>query len=96
MDSLLLQDGLKLMLVGMGTVFVFLTLLVGATTAMSALAQRLQPVRPSITTNPRNDESAQVVAAISAAVHLHRAGPDRSQGNSPIPPNTAQKSRAKE
>jgi len=31
------------MLIGMGTVFVFLTLLVFATKAMSALAQRLQP-----------------------------------------------------
>ena len=38
MDSLMNQ-GLELMLVGMGVVFVFLIILVGVTTLMSALVQ---------------------------------------------------------
>ena len=37
MDALLISQGLDLLLYGMGTVFTFLTLLVGITSAMSAL-----------------------------------------------------------
>ena len=40
----MIEDALELMLAGMGTVFVFLTLLVFATTAMSRLAIKLTPV----------------------------------------------------
>lgn len=90
MDSLLLQDGLKLMLVGMGTVFVFLTLLVGATSAMSALAQRLQPaqvasVAPLAVASSSNHE-AEVVVAIGAAIAAHRSRTD-SQTKTPPRPN---------
>ena len=48
MDSLMAQ-GLELMLVGMGVVFVFLIILVGVTTLMSALVQRFgqAPVAPA-------------------------------------------------
>ena len=56
------------MLAGMGTVFVFLTLLVFATTAMSALVRRFQPVEVSEPGGPTEEE----VAAISAAIALHR------------------------
>ena len=38
MDSTLISQGLDLMLYGMGTVFTFLTLLVGVTTLMSKLS----------------------------------------------------------
>ncbi|TNF86673.1 MAG: hypothetical protein EP301_08195 [Gammaproteobacteria bacterium] len=68
MDSELLAQGLELMLAGMGTVFVFLTLLVFATTAMSALVRRFQPVEVSEAGGPTEEE----VAAISAAIALHR------------------------
>ncbi len=40
----LFSAGLELMLAGMGTVFVFLTLLVAATAAMSALVRRFSPL----------------------------------------------------
>ena len=53
------------MLVGMGTVFVFLTALVIAMGAMSALVARFQPA-PSI------DATDEEVAAISAAIVAHR------------------------
>ena len=85
MDSLLLQDGLKLMLVGMGTVFVFLTLLVGATSAMSALAKRLQPapvasLAPVAVASAAHQE-AEVVVAIGAAIAAHRSRSDTPQAS---------------
>ena len=67
MQSGLLEQGLTLMLVGMGTVFVFLTLLVAATSLMSALTARLSP--PPAAESPVSDEE---VAAISAAINRHR------------------------
>ena len=62
-------QGLHLMLAGMATVFVFLSVLVGATVVMSRVLMRLQG-EPG----PTADE----VAAIVAAIERHRAsGPDR-------------------
>ncbi len=66
MEADLLTQGVELMLVGMGTVFVFLTLLVGATTLMSRVIIRLQPEPPGA------EESAEEVAAITAAITRHR------------------------
>ena len=66
----LLGQGVDLMLIGMGTVFVFLTLLVFATKAMSAVAQRLQPA--SIPLPPQQEQDEQVVAAIAGAIAQHR------------------------
>lgn len=54
------------MLVGMGTVFVFLTLLVIVTTLMSRMVMRFQP---KLTSPDITDEE---VAAITAAVASHR------------------------
>ena len=66
MQISLLDQGITLMLVGMGTVFVFLTLLVAAMTAMSAVA-----VRFSGDGEP-DGVSDEEVAAISAAIARHR------------------------
>ena len=66
MQYTLIDEGLSLMLAGMGTVFVFLTVLVITTTLMSRLIIRLQS--PSDTAGPSDDE----VAAISAAIAQHR------------------------
>lgn len=68
------------MLIGMGTVFAFLTILVLSLQVMSALLQRVEPAPPQPPPLPL-DASARdvrVQAAISAAVHLHR----RRQGRS--------------
>ncbi len=51
-----------LMLVGMGTVFVFLTLLVITMTLMSTIVQRLAPAPALPDADP--DELAAVVAAV--------------------------------
>ena len=62
----MIEDALELMLAGMGTVFVFLTLLVFATAGMSRLARKL--------TSASDDEgvSDEELAAISAAIARHR------------------------
>jgi oxaloacetate decarboxylase gamma subunit len=65
MESDLLSRGIELMLAGMGVVFVFLTLLVGATTLMSRVVMRYQPAN----TSPDNEEE---IAAITAAIAHHR------------------------
>lgn len=65
MESTLMNQGLELMLVGMGTVFVFLTLLVIAMSLMASVVARLAPaVAEGVT-----DEE---VAAITAAIAAHR------------------------
>lgn len=61
----LLEQGISLMLVGMGTVFVFLTALVLAMSAMASIAKRMTP--PAET-----GVSDEEVAAITAAIALHR------------------------
>ena len=65
MESSLLNQGLELMLAGMGTVFVFLTLLVIAMSVMGGIVRR---VSPQLSDGPGDDE----VAAITAAVVAHR------------------------
>ena len=64
MADSLLNQGLTLMLAGMGTVFVFLTVLVFAMTVMSAALGRLRTAS--------QDPSDEELAAITAAISLHR------------------------
>ncbi|MZR64006.1 OadG family protein [Alcanivorax sp. DP30] len=79
MDPLMSQ-GLELMLVGMGVVFVFLIVLVGITTLMSALVQRFgqAPIVPAVVpaATPASAASdvppAAVIKAIEKAVRQHR------------------------
>lgn len=77
MSPTLLEQGLELLYYGMGTVVVFLSLLVVVTSLMSRLAQRLElavPERPQVQRAgaPSTGSSPVVVAAITAAVHEHR------------------------
>lgn len=66
MEADLLGQGIELMLAGMGVVFVFLTVLVGAITLMSRVVMRFQPANAS----PDNEEE---IAAITAAIARHRS-----------------------
>ena len=68
--SPLVSEGLNLALYGMGTVFVFLTLLVLATMAMSWLVA--QQERAVAATLPADSADARTMAAITAAIHRHR------------------------
>ena len=67
MDGTLLEQGATLMLVGMGTVFVFLTLLVIAVTLMARFAAIFKK-EPDVVLGIQPDE----VAAITAAITKHR------------------------
>lgn len=71
----LLSEGINLMLLGMGTVFVFLTLLVFVTTFMSFLVGKYAPVQEPAksvqqSVTALNDQT--LLAVISAAIHAHR------------------------
>lgn len=69
MDLTLLEEGLSLMMVGMGTVFFFLTVLVFATIAISRLVSKLQPAAAEASESISREE----VAVITAAIKRHRA-----------------------
>jgi len=80
-DPDLIAEGVNLMLLGMGFVFVFLTVLVIATTLMSKTINRFFPsteiptqggIKGSRAKALPAGEDSQIIAAISAAIHLHR------------------------
>jgi oxaloacetate decarboxylase gamma subunit len=65
-ETSLLDQGITLMLVGMGTVFTFLTILVFGMSTMSAITMRFTR------STAGNDASDEEVAAIMAAIAQHR------------------------
>lgn len=80
MENDIVAQGLELMLYGMGTVVVFLGLLIVVTGAMSTLITRFFPepqapvLVPSIGSKggPAAPADGEVVAVISAAIAQHR------------------------
>lgn len=76
MQSDIVAQGLELMLYGMGSVVVFLALLVVCTTVMSTTVNRLfpeqLPVRRASRKTAPVEQDEELVAVISAAVHQHR------------------------
>lgn len=72
----LLTIGVELMLLGMGIVFGFLIILVGALKVMSAAAGRLAPVAapepPAVKGRPSGADET-TIAVISAAVSRYRS-----------------------
>lgn len=74
MNSGLLDQGINLMLVGMATVFVFLTLLVFAITLSARVLQLLggSDENQSDVTSNDGDNSDFRTAAIAVALHHHR------------------------
>lgn len=77
MDNLITR-GFELAIFGMGTVFVFLTLLIVATKVMSTLVLRYEPAASvsSVDTVAQDTPMAdrgRLVAVISAAIAQHRA-----------------------
>lgn len=64
MQNTLFNEGLTLMLAGMGTVFAFLTTLVFAMTLMAGVIRRFE--------SPASDVADEEIAAISAAIAKHR------------------------
>jgi oxaloacetate decarboxylase gamma subunit len=71
----LVLSGVKLMFIGMGIVFLFLALLVWVINVTSKLIQRFSPEAPqplSHSAAPAEENDAELVAAITAAIHLHQ------------------------
>lgn len=75
----IIAQGVELMLYGMGTVVIFLALLVVATAAMSRLLARYLPEVEPLPAPQRQGTGAaspepdsHLVAAIAAALHRHR------------------------
>ena len=81
MQNTLIDQGLNLMLYGMGTVFVFLTILVFATRAMSFVVNRLTPEQAKDTGKSANAQkslspnspSPDILEAIKQAIAAHRS-----------------------
>ena len=83
MQTTLIQQGLDLMFVGMGTVFVFLAVLVVGTVAMSKLVLKFLPVeaeKPSVkpfgagvASASSQPLDAKTLAILQDAVNQHRA-----------------------
>ena len=77
MSTSIVDQGVELMLFGMGTVILFLGLLVLATTLMSRILARYCP-EPEPTPTPARvpgtpvAADSELVAVISAAIHQHR------------------------
>lgn len=77
MQDSLIQQGIDLMIFGMGTVFVFLAVLVVATSLMSWLVQCFDkqppptPAGSSVAATGADDK--QLVAVITAAIKQHRS-----------------------
>jgi oxaloacetate decarboxylase gamma subunit len=85
MQGDIVAQGIELMLYGMGTVVLFLALLVVATTGMSGLITRYfpQPEPPAVKAQERGAGKAVapqldpgIVAVITAAIHQHRKTED--------------------
>ncbi|WP_339485910.1 OadG family protein [Pseudomonas sp. EL_65y_Pfl2_R95] len=76
----LVLEGVELMLFGMGSVFVFLTLLVFSIRIMARLLARFGPVpepaevkAPVASLSAAQQPPVEVLEAIQAAIHQHRA-----------------------
>jgi oxaloacetate decarboxylase gamma subunit len=79
MQETLIDQGINLMLFGMGTVFVFLTILVFATGLMSSIVARFSnsdasntPSPDAVNTPSSTHPSPQIMAAIRKAIAAHR------------------------
>jgi len=72
----IILEGVNLMILGMGFVFCFLALLVGATRLLSIFSMKFSP--PEKTTRPQEKNTSpatsddNLVAAISAVLHHHK------------------------
>ena len=77
MDSSIIDRGLDLMLFGMGTVFIFLTVLIFATTAMSAVITRWFPEKVVEAAAPRKRAASPSMAIAPATLNILQAAVDK-------------------
>lgn len=76
----MLQQGAVLMVLGMGVVFVLLSLLVLAVKGMAGFAARIAPPQsiPATAATGRAGGDAELIAVVTAAVHAYRRGTRQS------------------
>jgi oxaloacetate decarboxylase (Na+ extruding) subunit gamma len=77
-ETNLMTDGLFLMLIGMSTVFTFLSLLVLLTSFIKHFAGTESATSSRIRTTQANSQSEEELAAVSAAVFAYRNKNSRS------------------
>ena len=78
METNLILEGFKFMGLGMGTVFVFLIIMIGAMNLMSLIIHRFfpepEPQAAAPVAKKENQDHKKIVAAITAAIKHHREG----------------------
>lgn len=77
METNLVIEGLKFMLLGMGTVFAFLIIMILCMNAMSTIVHKFFPepqASADVTTSAPKQDKKKIVAAITAAIKYHREG----------------------
>lgn len=76
METNLIVEGFKFMGLGMGTVFVFLIIMIFAMNIMSKILNKFFPeVQPSLDARPSpKQDNNKVIAAITAAIKHHKEG----------------------
>ncbi len=74
METNLIAEGFKFMALGMGTVFLFLIILIVCMNAMSAILHKYFPEpQPGVTPDvDSKQDNKKIVAAITAAIAHHR------------------------
>ena len=77
--SEMLAEGINLMLIGMGVVFVFLSALVVSVMLMSRIANAIHDPIAATATDPQliqgpgfGSNQAEIIAAITSAIHQYR------------------------
>ena len=77
METNLVLEGVKFMVLGMGTVFVFLIIMIACMNIMSSVINKFfpepQPSAGASSAGAQNDKK-KIVAAITAAIAHHRQG----------------------
>lgn len=77
METNLVLEGVKFMILGMGTVFVFLIIMIACMNIISSVINKFfpepQPSAGASGANAQNDKK-KIVAAITAAIAHHRQG----------------------
>ena len=76
METNLVMEGFKFMALGMGTVFLFLIVLIFLMNAMSKVIHRFFP-EPQVNIEPAvnaQKDNKKIIAAITAAIAHHRQG----------------------
>lgn len=77
METNLIAEGFKFMALGMGTVFLFLIIMIFMMNLMSAVLQRFFPEPSAASLEPKTStqkDNKKIIAAISAAISHHRQG----------------------